>query len=102
MKIKKGDTVIVISGKDKGRQGKVERVYRKSEKVLIQGINLYKRHIKKNQQMPQGGIVSVPRPLWAAKVMLICPACKKQTRIGYQIEKNKKIRICKKCQSKII
>jgi len=102
MKIKKGDTVTVISGKDKGRQGKVEKVYRKSEKVLIQGINLYKRHIKKNEQMPKGGIISLPRPLFAAKVMLICPVCKKPTRIGYQIEKNKKIRICKKCQSKII
>jgi large subunit ribosomal protein L24 len=102
MKIKKGDTVIVTSGKDKDRQGKVEKVYRKSEKVLIQGINLYKRHIKKNEKMPQGGIISVPRPLSVAKVMLICPVCKKPTRIGYQIEKNKKIRICRKCQSKII
>jgi large subunit ribosomal protein L24 len=102
MKIKKGDTVIVTSGKDKDRQGKVEKVYRKSEKVLIQGINLYKRHIKKNEKMPQGGIISVPRPLSVAKVMLICPVCKKPTRIGYRIEKNKKIRICRKCQSKII
>jgi large subunit ribosomal protein L24 len=102
MKIKKGDTVIVIAGKDKGRQGKVERVYRKENKVLIPEINLYKRHIKKNEKMPQGGVVSLPRPIPTAKVMLICPLCKKPTRVGYRIEKNKKFRICKKCDSKFI
>jgi large subunit ribosomal protein L24 len=102
MKIKKGDKVIVIAGKDKGRQGKVEKVYPKSEKVLIPEINVYKRHIKKNEQMPQGGIVALPRPLSVAKVMLICPVCKKPTRVGYRIEKNKKFRVCKKCQSKFI
>jgi len=102
MKIKKGDTVLVIAGKDKGREGKVERVYRKAGKVLIPGINMYKRHVKKSEQMPQGGIVSLPRPLPVCKVMLICPVCKKPTRVGYRIEKNKKFRVCKKCQSKFL
>lgn len=94
--------VIVIAGKDKGRQGKVEKVYQKVEKVLIAEINLYKRHIKKNEKMPQGGIISLPRPLSVAKVMLICPMCKKPTRVGNRNEKNKKFRVCKKCQNKFL
>jgi large subunit ribosomal protein L24 len=101
MKIKKGDKVKIIYGKDKGREGVVEKVYRKDNKVLIPGINLYKRHIKKNEKMPKGGIIEIPRPLDVSKVMLICPKCAKPTRVGILREKNKKWRICKKCKSKI-
>lgn len=101
MKIKKGDLVKIIYGKDKGREGKVEKIYCKQNKVLIPGINVYKRHVKKNEQLPQGGIISVPRPIAVSKVILICPVCKKPTRIGYKTEGKKKLRICKKCQSKI-
>lgn len=101
MKIKKGDKIRVITGKDKGREGVIERVYRKSKKVLVQGINLFKRHLKKSEQAPQGGIVDVPRPILISKVMLVCPKCGKTTRVGFKLEKNKKFRICKKCQSKI-
>ncbi len=101
MKIKKGDKVKIIYGKDKGREGVVEKVYRKDNKVLIPGINLYKRHIKKNEKMPKGGIIEIPRPLDVSKVMLICPKCAKPTRVGILREKSKKWRICKKCKSKI-
>ena len=101
MKIKKGDKIRVVAGKDKGREGKVERVYVKAERVLIEGINQYKRHVKKNEKMPQGGVVDVPRPISVAKVMLICPKCGKLVRTGYSIEKNKKVRVCKKCGSSI-
>lgn len=101
MKIKKGDKVKLTAGKDKGKEGVVEKVYRKANKVLILGVNLYKRHLKKNPENNQGGIIQVPRPLDVSKVMLICPKCGKITRVGYKIEKNKKNRICKKCQSKI-
>ena len=101
MKIKKGDKIKVVAGKDKGREGKVERVYVKAGRVLIEGINKYKRHVKKNEKMPQGGIVDVPRPISVAKVMLICPKCGKLVRTGYSIEKNKKVRVCKKCGSSI-
>jgi large subunit ribosomal protein L24 len=101
MKIKKGDKVKVIYGKDKGRTGVVERVYRKDNKVLIPGINLYKRHIKKNEKMPQGGIIEIPRPLDVSKVMLVCPKCGKTTRVGILREGKKKWRICKSCKSKI-
>ncbi len=101
MKIKKGDKVRVIYGKDEGREGVVEKVYRKSGKVLIPGINIYKKHIKKNEKMPQGGVVEVPRALHVAKVMLICPRCKKLTRVGFELTKTKKFRICKECKNRI-
>ncbi|KKP65862.1 MAG: 50S ribosomal protein L24 [Candidatus Roizmanbacteria bacterium GW2011_GWA2_35_19] len=101
MKIKKGDKIKVMYGKNRGQEGKVEKVYVKSEKILIQGVNLYKRHIKKNDKLPQGGIVDVPRPILASKVMIICPKCGKVTRVGVKIDKNKKFRICRKCDNKI-
>ena len=101
MKIKKGDKVKIIAGKDKGRDGVVERVYSKRNTLLIPKINQYKRHIKKSEKVPQGGVVDIPRPIDASKVMLICPKCTKTTRISYIVEKNKKHRVCKKCKSKI-
>jgi len=101
MKIKKGDKVKLIYGKDKGKEGVVEKVYQKANKVLIPGINLYKKHIKKNEKMPQGGIIEVPRPLAVSKVMLICPKCKKPSRVGFLKERKKKFRVCRKCKSKI-
>ncbi len=101
MRIKKGDKVRVITGKDEGREGVVERVYQKTMKVVLPGINIYKKHIKKTEQTPQGGIVEIPRALDVSKVMLICPKCGKVTRVGYKIENKKKLRICRKCKSKI-
>ncbi len=101
MKLKKGDSIVVTAGKDKGKKGLIDRVYPKQLKVLIKDINMYKRHIKKNDQMPQGGIVDLPRPLGAAKVALVCPKCKKQTRIGYEVDGKAKYRICKKCHQRI-
>ncbi|MFZ6035070.1 MAG: 50S ribosomal protein L24 [Patescibacteria group bacterium] len=101
MKIKKGDKVKVIAGKDRGREGKVEKVYKNSSRVLISGVNQYKRHVRKNDQMPQGGIIDVPRPIDASKLMVVCPKCNKLTRVGYKVEKSKKVRICLKCDSKI-
>ncbi len=101
MKIKKGDKVKVIAGKDKGREAVIDRVYEKSQQVLLPKINIYKKHIKKNEKMPQGGVVEVPRPLDVAKVILVCSKCGKTTRVGFVIEKTKKFRICKKCHSRI-
>lgn len=99
MKIKKGDKIKVMAGKDKGREGKIERVYKKQNKVLIEGINIYKKHVKKSEQSPKGGIVEIPRALDLSKVVLICPKCSKPTRIGIKREKGKKLRVCKKCKS---
>ncbi|MEO6508895.1 MAG: 50S ribosomal protein L24 [Patescibacteria group bacterium] len=101
MKLKKGDKVKVTTGKDKGRDGVIERVYSKMNKVMINGVNIYKKHIKKNDKLPQGGVVDLPRPLDAAKVVLICPKCGKQVRIGYEVINGKKNRVCKSCKSKI-
>ena len=101
MRIRKGDKVKVIYGKDRGREGVVERVYPKRNRVLIPGINIFKKHIKKNEKMPQGGTVEVPHPLEVAKIILVCPRCGKTTRISFVIEKGKKFRVCKKCKSRI-
>lgn len=101
MKIKKNDKVKITVGKDKGKTGVVEKIYKNSNKVLITGINLYKRHVKKNEKMPQGGIVEIPRPMDISKLNIVCPKCAKVSRIGFKVEKNKKVRICKKCDSKI-
>ena len=97
MKIKKGDKVKVIYGKDKGREGTVEKVYRKRKMVVIPGVNIYKKHVKRSEQFPQGGAIEVPRPLDVSKVMLICPSCKKPVRVGFKLEKGKKYRVCKSC-----
>ena len=96
MKIKKGDKIKITVGKDKGKSGVVEKVYKNSNKVLVTGMNLYKRHVKKNEKMPQGGIVEIARPINISKLNLVCPKCAKITRIGFKVEKNKKVRICKK------
>jgi large subunit ribosomal protein L24 len=101
MKILKGDKVKIMAGKDKGREGKIERVYKKQGKALIEGINIYKRHIKKSEKVPQGGIIDVPRPIDVSKIMLICPKCNKPSKISIKRENKKKIRICKKCKSVI-
>jgi len=79
----------------------VEKVYKKQDKATIPGINIYKKHIKKNEKMPQGGVVELPRPIKISKVQLICPKCGKMTRVGYEVKKGKKNRVCKKCKSNI-
>lgn len=96
MKFKKGDQVIVISGKDKGKEGTIDRVYKKQNKVLIQEINLYKKTIRPNEQMPQGGVLDLPRPISASNVMLKDPKSGKPSRIGYGSKDEKKVRIAKK------
>jgi large subunit ribosomal protein L24 len=97
MKIKKGDKVRVVAGKNRGAEGTVDRVYVKQETVVLPGVNLYKRHLRRDPQTGQGGITEVPRPLPVSSVMLICPKCGKPTRVGFKIEKTKKYRVCKKC-----
>lgn len=100
MKIKLNDTVKVVLGKDKGRTAKVTKVFPKENKILVEGVNLYKRHIKGNQGV-KSGIYDLPRPLAVSKVMLVCPSCKKETRVGYKLEKETKLRVCRKCNKTI-
>jgi large subunit ribosomal protein L24 len=101
MKLKKGDNVLITSGKDKGRKGKIEKVFPKESKVQIPGINMYKRHMKKRDQNHPGGIVDISRPLPVGNVALICPKCSQPTRVGYLISKDEKTRICKKCEQSV-
>ncbi len=99
MKIKKGDTVKVVAGKDAGKTAKVQRVFEGDLKVLVEGINQYKKHIKARTQTQKSEIITITKPLPVSNVALICPKCKAQTRVGYKIEKGEKTRICRKCQN---
>lgn len=100
LKIKIGDTVKIMAGKDKGREGKVEKVFPKEGRVVVPGANLYKKHVKSFGQV-KGGIYDIPRPLDVSKIMLICPKCKKPTRVGISVLNDEKNRVCKKCGKEI-
>lgn len=96
--VKKGDSVVVLSGKDKGKKGKVIEAQPKKAKVVVEGVNKVKRHTKPTQQMPQGGILVKEAPLHSAKVMLVCPTCDKPTRIKKTALANGSMaRTCKQC-----
>src|SRR3989339_1175847 len=101
MKLRVGDNIKVMIGKDKGREGKIEKLLPKSNSVLVTGVNLYKKHVKGNQGGVKAGIYDIPRALNVAKVALICPNCKKITRVKIVREKNEINRFCKKCEKKI-
>jgi large subunit ribosomal protein L24 len=101
MKIIKGDTVKIISGKDRGKTGTVLRALPAAEKVIIEGLNLVKKHSRPKRQGEKGQMVSVPRPLAASKVMLVCASCKEPTRVGARMDGARKVRYCKKCKAKI-
>lgn len=101
MKIKKGDNVLIIKGKDRGKIGKIIKVLPKENKVIIEGLNLVKKHIKPRRQGEKGKIVEIPRPISVSNVKLICQNCNKPTRVGYKFEGEIKYRYCKKCQQVI-
>jgi len=96
--IRKGDFVIVLSGDDKGKKGKVLKVFPGESKLIVEGINIVKKHTRPSQKMPQGGTVTIEQPLPMSRVMLICPACKQPTRVVRQeISGGRRARVCKKC-----
>lgn len=101
MKFKKGDEIIVTIGKDKGRKGKIEKVFPTLSRVLVPGINAYKRHMKRRDDKHPGGIIEMFRPIAVGKIALVCPKCGKQTRVGYIVSAKEKYRICRKCEGKI-
>ena len=101
MKLKKGDTVLIISGKDRGRKGKVLKSFPKGQRILVESINLKKKHIRPKREEEKGQIVQIPAPIHVSNVKLICSKCGKATRIGYKIAENRKYRICKKCGAEI-
>ena len=101
MNIKKGDTIVVLSGKDKGKQGKVLGTVPSEAKVVVEGINMVTCHVKPRRQGEEGGIVKREAAIAACKVQVVCPKCNKPTRIGHKVEGGKKVRICKKCGAEI-
>lgn len=101
LKIKEGDQVEVFAGRNRKKQGKIIKVIPAKERVVIEGVNLRKKHVRPKRADRKGETVEIPAPLPVANVRLICPSCSKPTRIGYKVEGKNKTRICKKCQSKI-
>lgn len=97
LKFKTNDTVIIMAGKNKGQKGKVDKILKQSLSLIVGGLNIYKKHVKPQGKGQKGGIVEKSRPLPMAKVKLVCPKCSKPTRVGFKITKDKKWRICKKC-----
>ena len=101
MKLRKGDTVKVLSGNDKGKTGEILEVIPKTEKIIVKGINIRKKSVKPRRQGEQGGIIPSEASIHSSKVALVCPKCGKATRVGYSVEKDEKVRVCKKCGAKI-
>ena len=101
MKIKTGDKVIVLSGKDKGKTGKVLGTVPSERKVVVEGINMVTCHIKPRKQGEEGGIVKREAAIAACKVQVVCPKCNKGTRVAHKIEGDKKIRVCKHCGAEL-
>ena len=99
--IKKDDLVVVLSGKDKGKQGKVLSVIPSESKVVVEGVNVATKHKKATSQTEQGGIVKKEAPIYACKVQRVCPKCNKPTRVAHKIEGDKKVRVCKHCGAEI-
>ena len=101
LKIKKNDTVVILSGKDKGKQGKVLGTVPKSTKIVAEGINMVTCHVKPRRQGEEGGIVKREAAIYASKVQVVCPKCSKATRVAYEIKDGKKVRTCKKCGAEL-
>lgn len=97
MNVKKGDTVVVLSGKDRGKQGKVLGSVPKTSKVVVEGINVVTCHVKPRKQGETGGIVKREAAIASSKVQVVCPKCNKGTRVAHKIENGKSVRVCKHC-----
>jgi len=102
MRIKKNDKVKVIAGKDTGKSGKILNIINSKGKVVVEGVNIIKKHVRPKKDGEKGQRVEIAVPIDISNVMLICPSCSKETRVGYQIgEDGKKVRVCKKCKKNI-
>lgn len=97
MNIRKDDTVLIITGKYAGKQGKVLRASPAEDRLVVQGVNVHKKHQKPTKDMPQGGIIEAEGPIQRSNVMMLCPRCQKPTRLRAKVVGDKKVRICAKC-----
>ena len=101
MNIRKDDKVVVLSGKDKGKEGKVLSADPKAGKLIVEGVNVASKHVKPRKQGEQGGIIKMETPIYACKVMVVCPKCGKPTRVAHKVDGDKKVRVCKKCGAEL-
>ena len=101
MEIRRDDTVVVLSGKDKGKKGKVLKADPKGGKVIVAGVNVASRHRKPRNQQEEGGIIKMETPIYACKVQVVCPKCGKTTRVAHAAKDGKSVRICKKCGAEL-
>ena len=99
MKIKKGDTVKILVGKDADREGRVLAVLPDRNKIVVEGINIYKKHLKGDGKQKKSAIIEVAKPIQISNVMVICPACGKPSRVTVKVEGKKRVRVCKKCKA---
>ena len=101
MKLRKGDTVIITSGKEKGKKGKITRVYVEDLRVVVEGVNIKKRHRKPTKSGQKGQTIEKQNPIALGNVRLVCSKCNKPVRVGYKVEGKSKVRICKKCGEEV-
>jgi len=101
MRLKKGDNVLIIAGKDRGRKGKVLEVFPKESRIIVEGMNIHKKHTKPKRQGQKGEIIEVPASFDASNAKIVCTKCTKPVRVGYRVTTEKKYRICKKCGEEI-
>jgi large subunit ribosomal protein L24 len=102
MKIRKNDTVVIIAGKDRGKKGKVRRALPREDKVIVEGVNMIKRHSRARRAARQAGIIELEAPIHISNVAIVCNKCGKPTRIGFRfLEDGKKVRICRSCNEVI-
>ena len=99
--VKTGDTVVIMSGRDRGKQGKVLAVSPEEGKVIVEGRNMVTKHVKPRRMGEQGGIVKAEGAIYACKVMPVCPKCGKATRVGHSVKDGKTVRICRKCGAEL-
>ena len=102
MKIKKGDTVKILSGKDKGKTGKVATIFRGDGRIIVEGVNIKKKHLRPRKQGQKGQTVEISAPLNSSNAMVVCPSCKKPSRLGIKTTDGKKMRVCKKCGTEML
>ena len=101
LNVRKGDRVKVITGKDKGKEGKVLRAFPEKQRVVVEGVNMIKKHTRPTQKKPQGGILEIEGTIHVSNVMLVCPNCGEPTRVGHKREDGTRLRVCKKCGKEI-
>lgn len=101
IKLKKGDNVRILNGKDRGKSGEILAVFKDSMRATVKGIHMQKKHVKPTQANPTGGIIEINKKIDISNMAIICPSCGKYSRIGYKVDKDSKIRICMKCQKSL-